>query len=230
MSLIGVEGIAWNHCAVSLSILSPYGRCSCHSELTSQSGPPVDRPVRSGAGLFRHPPSDSALPTRLRHCFPVPWCSCCCREMMNWELWRTGEPQNGEWGNAVSRWGGAEGEVLEAAWCILHASMWEPAAIFPVLWSPMWSLLINRPGTDLWMTLVCGIIYLENWEQDALCKNIFLVIFNMPNSKSPSFSNIFSILINLYLTFTYNLYLYLTMWRLSRHLTCWVALHFEAAA
>ena len=140
---------------------------------------------------------------------PVLGCSCCFRETMYWELWQNGEAQHGEWGNAVSWWGGAEGEVRETAWCILHVSMWEPAAIFPVLWSPMWSLLINRPGTDLWMTLVCGIIYLENWEQDALCKNIFLVIFNMPNSKSPSFSNIFSILINLYLTFTYNLYSYL---------------------
>ena len=33
----------------------------------------------------------------------------------------------------IYRWGGAEGEVREIAWCVLLGSVWEPAAIFPVL-------------------------------------------------------------------------------------------------
>ena len=42
-----------NLCAVSLSTLQPCGRCSCHSDLTNQSGPQGDLPVRSSAGIFR---------------------------------------------------------------------------------------------------------------------------------------------------------------------------------
>ena len=52
-SLTQVDGMARNLCVVSLSALQSCGRCSCHSGLTSQSGPPSDLPVRCYAGLFR---------------------------------------------------------------------------------------------------------------------------------------------------------------------------------
>ena len=48
-----VDGIARNLCSVSLSTLQSCGRCSCHSGLAIQSGPPGDLPVRCHAGFFR---------------------------------------------------------------------------------------------------------------------------------------------------------------------------------
>ena len=50
-----VGGMARNQNTVTLSTLKPYGRCSCYSSLTIQSGPPYDMPVSRIAGLFLSP-------------------------------------------------------------------------------------------------------------------------------------------------------------------------------
>ena len=150
---------------------------------------------------------------------------------MTWGLWQNGEAQHGEWGNAVSWWGGAEGEVRKTLWCYLRGSGWEPVAIFPVLWSPSWSLGTHRPrgrllnSFALWLNVLrvlgvgrCVYKHLPCQVQMGWC----IYGNNLPNSEKPSFSNIFSILSTLHLSFKYNLNLYLNLWRLSKasHMLC----------